>query len=159
MKDMIIKLVRQDEYLDETIELIEESNNKLTIEDIEATNLTIKLIRNNLEHILFLAKKQFSEVQPFQGLSKYTKTMLSYTNKLDKKISFLNRTILKSINKKSKMRDALSSKKNPKFQGKKLTLILEEEKAMQKLSEHIKELSSFSRKLNATSKWLHIVSR
>lgn len=159
IKNMIIKLVRQDEYLDGILELIEDSNNNLTSQDMEAMNLNIKLIRNNLEHILLLAKKQFPEIQPSHGLSKYTKTMLSYTGKLDKKISFLNRSVSASINKKSKMRDALSSKKTSKSGGKKLTLILEEEKGMRKLSEHIKQLRSSSKKLNAASKWLYVVSK
>jgi len=43
--------------------------------------------------------------------------------------------------------------------GKKLTQILEEQKAVERLSSDIRILKTASRQLNATSKWLYIVSK
>ena len=161
IKNILLKLVNQDEYLDETIETLESSNRKLSAHDISALGLNLKIVKNDLDAISALNKKEFTEVRPESGVIKYTKTMLSYSRSVSQKISrvagLVAETSLK--NKKLAMRDAISSKKGKKTNGKKLTQILEEQKAMEKLSSDIRLLKDSSRKLTATSKWLYIVSK
>lgn len=160
MKDILFKLVRQDEYLDEAIETLDCETGKLTSDDISALGLSLKLVKNNLEHITALNKKQFSEVQPHTGLAIYTRTILSYSRKVAVKAGQAGELLSAALakGKKSTMRDAVSSKKGGKV-GKNLTELLEERQAMETLSAEIKSLKISAKKLTATSKWLYIVSK
>lgn len=113
MKDILFKLVRQDEYLDEAIETLDTANPKFTAHDISALSLRLKLIKGNLDNVAALNKTQFAEVQPGLNLSSYTKTILSYSAKMNTKVSrvgLLTRN-LSAKNKKAAMRDAVSAKK------------------------------------------------
>ena len=162
LKTILFRLVRQDEYLDEAIDTLDSANGKLSLNDITAMGLSLKMIKSNLDAISALNKKQFAEVQPNPALNTYTKTILSYSRQVSQKIvkvnGFVARAALK--NKKSAMRDAVTSKKGGKAaKGKKLMQILEEQKAMERLSADIKTLRASSNKLTATSKWLYIVSK
>ncbi|MBU2575105.1 MAG: hypothetical protein KKH28_13620 [Elusimicrobia bacterium] len=161
MKNILFKLVRQDEYLDEAIEILDSSTSKLTADDISALGLSLKLIKNNLEHLAALNKKQFSEVQPYTGFAIYTKTILSYSRKAAVKVGQAGELVSAAVakGKKSAVRDAVSSKKGKKVKGKNLTQILEEQKAMEKLSADIRNLKASAKKLYATSRWLYIVSK
>jgi len=162
MKTILFRLVRQDEYLDETIDTLDSANGKLSLQDITAMGLSLKMIKGNLDAISALNKKQFAEVQPEPRLNTYTKTILSYSRQVSQKIVKVNGLVARAAlkNKKSAMRDAVTSKKGGKAaKGKKLMQIVEEQKAMEKLSADIKTLRISSNKLTATSKWLYIVSK
>jgi len=121
------------------------------------------MIKGNLDAISALNKKQFAEVQPNPALNVYTRTILSYSRQVSQKIVKVNGLVARAAlkNKKSAMRDAVTSKKGGKaaVKGKKLTQILEEQQAMERLSVDIKTLRVSSKKLTATSKWLYIVSK
>jgi len=162
IKTILLKLVNQDEYLDETIETLESSGRKLSAHDISAMGLSLKIVKNELDAISAMNKKEFTEVRPESGVTKYTKTMLSYSRAVSQKISRIGVLVAETSlkNKKLAMRDAISSKKGGKAGGgKKLTQIIEEQKAVEKLSSDIRLLKDSSRKLNATSRWLYIVTK
>ena len=162
LKGILFKLVRQDEYLDETIDTLDSANGKFSLDDITALGLGLKMIKGNLDAISAMNKKQFAEVQPNPALNTYTRTILSYSRQVSQKVAKVNGLVARAAlkNKKSAMRDAVTSKKGGKAaKGKKLTQILEEQKAMEKLSADIKTLRVSSNKLTATSKWLYIVSK
>ena len=154
--------MRQDEHLDETIDTLDSAAGKLSLDDISALGLGLKMIKGNLDALSAMNKKQFTEVQPDPALNTYTRTILSYSRQVSQKIvkvnGFVARAALK--NKKSAMRDAVTSKTGKKVvKGKNLTRILEEQKAMERLSADIKTLRASSDKLTATSKWLYIISK
>lgn len=161
-KDILFKLVRQDEYLDETIETLDTTGAAPTVEDLSAMSVSLKAIANNLNHVAALNKAEFTVIQPGTNLSKYTNTILSYSRKVDRKAVQVSTLIsgLAAKNKKAALRDAVTSKKGgKKVRGKKLTQILAEQKAVEKLASDAKALRGASRNLSATSKWLYIASK
>jgi len=162
LKSILFKLVRQNEYLDETIDTLDSANGKLSLADISALGLSLKMIKGNLDELSALNMKQFAEVQPDPALNTYTKTILSYSRQVSQKVAKVSGLVARTAfkNKKSAMRDAVTSKKGGKaVKGRKLTQILEEQKAMERLSADIRTLRASSNKLTATSKWLYIVSK
>ena len=161
-KDILFKLVRQDEYLDEAIETLDSSSGPAGLEDISALGVSLKAIAKNLAHISALNKREFAAIQSGSSLSTYTNTILSYSRKVNRKAGQVNVLVaqLAAKNKKAAMRDAVSSRKGgKKVRGKKLTQLLDEQKAVEKLSADVKNLRAASRDLSATSKWLYIASQ
>ncbi|MDO8806111.1 MAG: hypothetical protein Q7R35_16980 [Elusimicrobiota bacterium] len=178
-KDILFKLVRQDEYLDEAIETLDshrcDGNSSLRggsltlacgapveLQDISALGVSLKAIANNLNHVSALNKAEFAAIQPDSNLSTYTNTILSYSRKVNRKVGQVHVLVaqLAAKNKKASMRDAVSSKKGvKKGRGKNLTQLLAEQKAVEKLSADVKNLRTASRNLSATSKWLYIASK
>jgi hypothetical protein len=160
-KGILFQLVRQDEYLDEAIETLDSSKGRLSAHDISAMGLSLKMIAGNLNRVSTLNKNEFASIQPGSNLSKYTNTILSYSKSVNRKSAQVSATVarLAAANKKSGMRDAVSSKKGSKKGGKKLTQLLEEQKALAALAADAKTLRGASRNLNATSKWLYIASK
>ncbi|MBI4655220.1 MAG: hypothetical protein HY746_00580 [Elusimicrobia bacterium] len=174
MKDILLKLVRQDELLDETIESMEDSS-RLTVQDILAMSLSLRVVKNNVEHITYLTKKQFPEIQPSSMLAKYTRTISSYAGKLDRKTFYVESLASKLSGEKSSFRDAPSGSKRAKTRGKNMRnsasgapgavsyangrQILEKQRALANLSENLKNLKSSSKKLKAASNWLYIASK
>ena len=161
LKDILFQLVRQDEYLDEVLETLGTAKARLTAKDIYALSLSLKMIQSNLDNATALNKTQFTEIKPGSDLSTYTRTILSYSAKLNKKTAragLLSAT-LGAKTKKTAMRDAVSAKKGGKVRGKNITQLLEEQQAIKQLSTDIKALKSSSAKLTATSRWLYIVSK
>ncbi|MEI7482678.1 MAG: hypothetical protein WCK75_10060 [Elusimicrobiota bacterium] len=175
MKNTLSKLIRQDDFLDEALETLESANGKLSAHNMLALGLSFKIIKSDLDAISALNKKEFSEVQPEPGATTYTKTILSYSRSISQKIIKISGLVAKAsrTNKKLAMRDAVISPDSSGSQargtgrppykktgnGKKLTQILEEQKAVERLSSDIQILKTASRQLNATSKWLYIVSK
>jgi len=169
MKDILFKLVRQDEYLDEAIETLDTANHKFTAHDISALSLSLKLIKENMDNASALNKAQFAELQPGLNLSSCTKAILSYSAKMNAKVlrvGLLTRN-LSAKNKKAAMRDAVSAKKGGpddsargrKVRGKSITRLLDEQQALKQLSFEVKNLKASSARLTAISKWLYIVSK
>jgi len=158
-KEILVKLVHQDEYLDEAIESLG-AKKDLTAHDLSALGLNLKMITNNLKHISALNKTEFAEITPGSELSNYTNAILSYSRKLDRKTAQVGAITAKlaSANKKGAMRDAVSSKKGKKG-GKKITEMAAEQKALATLAADVRALRGASRDLNATSKWLYIASK
>jgi len=175
MKNTLSKLIRQDDFLDEALATLESANGKLSAHNMLALGLSFKIIKTDLDAISALNKKEFSQVQPEPGATTYTKTILSYSRSISQKITKISSLVAKasSANKKLAMRDAVTSPDSSGSQargtgrslykkagnGKKLTQILEEQKAVERLSSDIRILKTASRQLNATSKWLYIVSK
>lgn len=160
-KGILFKLVRQDEYLDEAIETLDSSKGRLSAHDLTAMGLSLKMIAGNLDRVSALNKSEFASIQPGSNLSKYTNTILSYSNKVSRKSALVGAKVAKlaAANKKAGMRDAVSSRKSAKKGGKKLTQMLEEQKALAALAADAKTLRKASRNLAATSKWLYIASK
>jgi hypothetical protein len=161
-KDILFKLVRQDEYLDEALETLDTSNGPASLEEISALGVSLKAISKNLRHVSALNKTEFSVIQSGSSLSTYTNTILSYSRKVNRKAGQVNLLVAKlaAKNKTPSMRDAVSSKKGgKKARGKKLTQLLEEQKAVEQLAADAKNLGAASRDLNASSKWLYIASQ
>lgn len=161
MKDILSKLVRQDEYLDEAIETLESRDAGLAAEDISAIGLGLRMIRNNLEQISAMNRKQFSDIQPYTSLSVYTRAIFSYSRKVTAKSAQLGQIVSAALAKgrKPAMRDAVSSKRSAKKGGKSLTGLLKKRQALETLSNDAKKLITSAKKLNAASKWLYIVSK
>lgn len=160
-KDILFKLVRQDEYLDEALETLDSSNGRLSAHDISAMGLSLKMISNNLRYVASRNKAEFHAVQPGSSNARYIATIFSYSRKVERKAGKVGALVgqLASKNKKSAMRDAVSSKKGSRKRGKKLTQLLEEQKAMEALAADARGLRAASRGLSATSKWLYIASK
>jgi len=161
-KDILFKLVRQDEYLDEAIETLDSSAGPADIQDISALGVSLKVIAKNLKHISALNKTEFSSIQAGSALSNYTNTILSYSRKVNRKVGQVNVLVaqLAAKNKKASMRDAVTSRKGgKKVRGKNLTQLLDEQKAVGELAAVAKSLGAASRDLNASSKWLYIASQ
>ena len=161
-KDILFKLVRQDEYLDEAIETLDSSAGPADIQDISALGVSLKVIAKNLKHISALNKTEFSSIQAGSALSNYTNTILSYSRKVNRKVGQVNVLVaqLAARNKKASMRDAVTSRKGgKKVRGKNLTQLLDEQKAVGELAAVAKSLGAASRDLNASSKWLYIASQ
>lgn len=161
-KDILFKLVRQDEYLDEAIETLDSSAGPADVQDISALGVSLKVIAKNLKHISALNKTEFSSIQAGSALSNYTNTILSYSRKVNRKVGQVNVLVaqLAAKNKKASMRDAVTSRKGgKKVRGKNLTQLLDEQKAVEELASVAKSLGAASRDLNASSKWLYIASQ
>ena len=161
-KDILFKLVRQDEYLDEAVETLDTANGRLTVEDLSALRFSLKTIAGNLRHISALNKAEFSAIESGSELGTYTNTIMSYSRKVNRKVGQVNALVaqLAAKNKKAAMRDAVASRKGgKKVRGKKITDIVAEQRAMDALAAELKALASASRSLNATSKWLYIASK
>jgi hypothetical protein len=160
-KDILLKLVRQDEYLDESIETLESAKGRLSSHDISAVGLSLKVIAGNLDRVSVLNKNEFASIQPGAALSKYTNTILSYSKSVSRKSAQVSAIAAKmaAAQKKAGMRDAVSSKKGARKGGKKLIQIMEEQKALAALAADAGTLRRASRGLSATSKWLYIVSK
>lgn len=161
-KDILFKLVRQDEYLDEAVETLDTAGGRMTVADISAMSISLKTISGNLRHIAALNKAEFSSIEPGSELSTYTNTIMSYSRKVNRKVGQVNALVARMAarNKKAAMRDAVTSKKGGrKVRGKNIAQLVEEQKAMQALAAELKGLGAASRNLNATSKWLYIASK
>lgn len=161
-KDILFKLVRQDEYLDEAVETLDTANGRLTVEDLSALRISLKSIASNLRHISALNKAEFSSIESGSELATYTNTIMSYSRKVNRKVGQVNGLVagLAAKNKKTAMRDAVASRKGgKKVRGKKITQIVAEQEAMDALAAELKGLGAASRSLNATSKWLYIASK
>ena len=161
-KDILFKLVRQDEYLDEAIETLDSSSGPADVQDISALGVSLKVIAKNLKHISALNKTEFASIQAGSALSKYTNTILSYSRKVNRKVGQVNVLVaqLAARNKKASMRDAVTSRKGgKKVRGKNLTQLLDEQKAVGELAAVARSLGAASRDLNASSKWLYIASQ
>lgn len=162
LKSILVKLVRQDEYLDEAIEMLDTSSSRPGAGDLSALGVSLKAIAKNLRHISALNKAEFASMQSDPALANYTNTILSYSRKVDRKAGQVGALVaqLAASGKKAAMRDAVSSKKGKKARGaRQLTDILEEQKAAERLASDVKTLRGASRDLAASSKWLHIASR
>lgn len=161
-KNILFKLVRQDEYLDEAIETLDTGGAPVELQDISAIGFSLKAITKNLNNVSALNKTEFSLIQPGSSLSTYTNTILSYSRKVNRKVGQVNVLVaqLAAKNKKASMRDAVSSGKGgKKVRGKKLTQLLDEQRAVERLSAEVRNLRAASRNLTATSKWLYIASK
>jgi hypothetical protein len=161
-KDILFKLVRQDEYLDEAIDTLDSSNGRMSAHDISAMGLSLKLIAGNLDKVAALNKGEFASVQPGSPNAKYIATIFSYSSKVSRKSAQVGKIVagLASSNRKAAMRDAVSSKKgSKKAKGKKLDQMLAEQQALKQLAADAKTLGTASRGVAATSKWLYISSK
>ncbi|MCM2268222.1 MAG: hypothetical protein NDI60_10675 [Elusimicrobiales bacterium] len=161
-KDILFKLVRQDEYLDEALETLDSASPRMSAHDLSAMGLSLKMISNNLRHVAALNKAEFNSVQAGSPNAKYINTIFSYSSKVNRKAVKVSGLIarLAAGKKRSAMRDAVTSRKGgKKTRGKKLTQLLEEQRALDALAADARNLRAASRGLNATSKWLYIASK
>lgn len=159
-KDILFKLVRQDEYLDEALETLDPGKGRMRAHDISAMGLSLKLIAGNLNRVSARNRAEFAAAQPGSGDSKYTGAIFSYSRKVNRKVGRLSALVNRMAARKAAMRDAVSSRKGgKKARGRKLTQLLEEQKALETLAADAKNLRAASRGLNATSKWLYIASK
>jgi hypothetical protein len=161
-KDILFKLVRQDEYLDEAIDTLDSSNGRMSAHDISAMGLSLKLIAGNLNKVSAMNKTEFASVQPGSPNAKYIATILSYSRKVSRKSAQVNKLVagLASGTRKAAMRDAVASRKGGKKKaGKKLDQVLAEQQALKQLAADARTLGSASRGVTATSKWLYIASK
>lgn len=161
-KDILVKLVRQDEYLDEALEILDTASGRPSQEDLAAVGVSLKAIAKNLRHVSALNKAEFAAIQPGSDLSNYTNTILSYSRKVDRKAIQVGSLVaqLAAKNKKAAMRDAVTSRKGgKKARGRQLTEVLAEQRAMDRLAADARALRGASRDLSATSKWLYIASK
>jgi len=162
MKSVLFSLVRHDECLDGVIDKFSSSNARLSAHEISTLGLTLKTVKGGLEAVSARNKKSFSEARPNAALAVYTRTILSYSRSISRKTAKIDALLAHAAlsSKKTAMRDAVSSKKSGGIRnGKKLTQILEEQQALERLSADLQALKASSRKLTATSNWLDIVSK
>ncbi|HAT72235.1 MAG TPA: hypothetical protein DCS63_05405 [Elusimicrobia bacterium] len=166
-KDVLFKLVRQDEYLDEALETLGAANGRMSAHDLSAVGLSLKMIAGNLNRVSSINKTDFSSVQGGSMHARYINTIFSYSAKVNRKAARIGSVVgqMAANYKRSAMRDAVSSKKvggkvrARKARGANLTRLLEEQKAVEDLAADAKKLRAASRGLNATSKWLYIASK
>ncbi len=162
LKDILFKLVRQDELLDEAIENLEGANGPVTVTQLAGVKNTLRVVRKNLDHVSWLNKKHFTAVQPGSETEKYTRTILSYSGKISRKSAQISAIASRaaSSGKKSALRDAPSSKKSRKSAaGRTVRQVLAEKDAWAGIAAETKNLKGSSYRLKATSRWLHVASK
>ncbi len=162
LKDILFKLVRQDEILDEAIETLEGANGPVTVKGLDGIKKTLGVVRKNLDHISWLNKEHFAGVQPGSETEKYTRTILSYSDKISRKSARISAIASRAsaAGKKSALRDAPSSTKSAgAAKSKSVKQILAEKDAWNGISAETRKLKGSSSKLKATSRWLHVASR
>ncbi|MCX5784351.1 MAG: hypothetical protein NTX59_01550 [Elusimicrobia bacterium] len=159
-KDILSRLARQDGYMDEVLKILNTAKTKLTARDISALSLRLTMIQGNLDKVAVLNKTQFAETRPGLNLSAYTKTILSYSARINKKAARVGllSAALGAKNGKTEMRDAVSSR-GGEIRGKNITQLLEEQQAVKQLSADVKSFKSSAARLTAASKRLYIISK
>lgn len=159
LKKILLKLIKQNEHMDDVLDEMKDSGNNLSLTQISSLDLTFNIINENLKRIALLTKEELLKAQPISNNATYAKTILSYAAKLDIKVYRAQKFVKKSLSKNSILRDAPGLKKTKKVKGKSLLQIIKEQKATYKLEKNLKTLKRTSKKLHATSKWLFIVSK
>lgn len=162
LKDILFKLVRQDELLDQAIENLEGANGPVTVKALTGIKTTLRVVRKNLDHISWLNKEHFAKVQPGSETEKYTRTILSYSSKISRKSAEIGAIAARSASaaKKSSLRDAPSSKKSRKSpRARSIKQILAEKDAWAGISAETRNLKGSSYRLKATSRWLHVAAK
>ncbi len=159
LKKILLDLIKQNEYMDDVLDEMKDSDNNLSLAQISSLDLTFDIIDKNLKRISLLTKDELIKMQPTGLNLTYAKTIFSHADKLDKKIYHAQKLVRKSLSKNSILRDAPNSRKTKKAKGKNLLQIIKEQKAIHKLAKNIKHLKLTSKKLYATSKWLFIVAK
>ncbi len=162
LRDILTKLMRQDELLDETVENLQGANGPVAVKDLSAVRNTLRVVRKNLDHISWLNKEHLAAVKPGSETGKYARAILSYSGRISGKAARISAIAARAASAKNKsaLRDAPSSKTSRKSAGgKSVKLILAEKDAWAGIAAETKGLKSSSRKLNATSRWLHVASR
>lgn len=159
-RDILTKLLRQDEELDEAL-LKLDSAKPLPAREFTTMGLTLKQIAGTLQQASAMNRREFSAVSPDTGVSSYTNAILSYSRKVDQKTALISSLVagLAQKNKKSAVRDAVSSRKAKKAGGRKLTQLLAEQNALLALAADAKKLRGAAKDLSATSRWLYIASK
>ncbi|HNW45412.1 MAG TPA: hypothetical protein PKI19_12985 [Elusimicrobiales bacterium] len=159
-REMLVKLMRQDEELDAALQKLD-SAKPLSVRELDTVGLTLKLIAGSLGQVSVQNRLQFSAVGPDAGVGSYTNAILSYSRKFDRKTARISAltAALSGKTKKAAVRDAVSSKKSKKAAGKKIEQLLAEQTAVQTLAADANKLRRASRDLAATSKWLYIASK
>ncbi|MCX5792081.1 MAG: hypothetical protein NTY45_07680 [Elusimicrobia bacterium] len=162
LKEILFRLVRQDEYLDEALETLDASR-PLSAHELSAMGLNLKMIAGNLNRVSALNKSEFAAIAPDANISTYTNAIFSYSRKVARKTARISALTaqLAVKNKKAAMRDAVSAKsrKGKKAGGKKIAQLLAEQSAVSALAADARKLCGASRNAAATSKWLFIASK
>lgn len=162
LKDILFKLVRQDEILDEAVETLEGANGRVTLKELAGVRNTLAAVRKNLDHVSWLNKEHFTGVQPGSETEKYTRTILSYSDKISRKSARISAIASRAAaaGKKSAMRDAPSSKKSARSaKSKSVKQILAEKDAWAGVAAETRNLKGSSHRLKATSRWLHVAAK
>ncbi len=161
LRDILTKLMRQDELLDEAVENLQGANGPVTVKDLSAVRNALRVVRKNLDHISWLNKEHLAAVKPGSETGKYARAILSYSGRISRKSAAISAIAARAAaGNKPALRDAPSSKTPGKRAGgKSVRLILAEKDAWAGIAAETKGLKSSSRKLNAASRWLHVVSR
>lgn len=162
LRDILTKLVRQDELLDEAVENLEGANGPVAVRDLSALRNTLRVVRKNLDHISWLNKEQLAAVKPGSETGKYARAILSYSGRISSKSARISAIAARagSAKNKSALRDAPSSgTQRKRAGGKSVKLILAEKDAWAGIAAETKNLKNSSYKLKATSRWLHVASR
>ncbi len=154
-KDVLYKLVKQDELLDEALERSKTA--KLDEEYIKYISDISVLIRKNLNEAAALNKAQLAYVSAGSQTEKYTRTIMVYANKIDRKVRALSAGIEKRYSAAQYRNAPVSSKKGVK--GKKLSQILKEQEKAESLRKNLASLKNASGRVKATGKWLYIASK
>ncbi|MDQ7773057.1 MAG: hypothetical protein RDU13_05980 [Elusimicrobiales bacterium] len=161
LKDVLFKLVRQDEILDEAIENLEGANGPVTVKELAGIKNTLGVVRKNLDHVSWLNKKHFASVEPGSETEKYTRTILSYSDKISRKSARISAIAARAAAAKTKsaLRDAPSSKRSGAARSKSVRQVLAEKDAWTGIAAETRQLKGSSGKLKATSRWLHVASK
>lgn len=161
LKDILFKLVRQDELLDEAIENLEGASGPVNVSTLAGIKKTLGVVRKNLDHISWLNKEHFTQVEAGSETEKYTRAILSYSGKISRKSAQISAIAARgaSAGKKSSLRDAPSSKKARKSpKARSVKQILAEKDAWAGIAAETRNLKGSSHRLKATSRWLHVAS-
>lgn len=162
LKDILSKLVRQDELLDEAVENLEGANGPVAVKDLSAVRNTLRVVRKNLDHISWLNKEHLAAVKPGPETGKYARAILSYSGRISSKSARISAIAARAASAKNKsaLRDAPSSgAPRKRAGGKSVKLILAEKDAWAGIAAETKNLKNSSYKLKATSRWLHVASK
>ena len=105
LKKILLELIKQNEHMDDIIDEMEESEHSLSLIQISSLDLTANIISTNLERLSLLTKNELIKIQPSDNTFTYAKTILSYADKLDKKIYRAQNLVKNFLSKKSILRD------------------------------------------------------
>lgn len=156
LKDILYQLIKQDEYMDETIEKIKGSN-KLNRADSDSIIREIRIIRKGLNEVSALNKSQLSNISADSETAKYTRMMMIYSNKINRKINIMRSLLVENSTSSKSLRNAPLS--SGKVKGKKLQQILKEKEISENIKREFISLEKSAARLKASSKWLYIASK
>ena len=99
LKKILLDLIKQNEYMDDILDEMKDSDNNLSLIQISSFDLTFNIIDKNLKKISLQTSDELIKMQP-TGLNLiYARTIYSHADKLHAKVYHAQKLVRKSLSK------------------------------------------------------------